>query len=94
MFFFNKVLQQSVAIEIHTKKNVSSPGKGGGRGFFQVSLVPMLEQRIEKHTLNSVLKKKKKKKTRTLFTLFLIKIKTAKNIRYSWIMVPSSNFYP
>ena len=28
----------------------------GGGGRFQVSLVPMLEQRIGKHTLNSVLK--------------------------------------
>ena len=37
----------------------------GGR--FQVSLVPMLEQRIEKHTLNSVLKISK---TGTLSTVF------------------------
>ena len=35
------------------------PGGVGGRGVrgrFQVSSVPMLEQRIEKHTLNGVLK--------------------------------------
>ena len=34
---------------------------------FQVTLVPMLEQRIAKHTLNSVLKISK---TGTLFTVF------------------------
>ena len=43
------------------------PGGGGGGGDFQVSLVPMLKQRIEKYTLNSVLKISK---TGTLFTMF------------------------
>ena len=39
----------------------------GGGGSLQVSLVPLLEQRIAKHTLNSVLKISK---TCTLFTVF------------------------
>ena len=73
---------------------------GGG---FQASLIPMLEQRIEKHTLNSVLKKK----IGTLFTVFPTKItpfhyvliniiffKTVENLRYSSTIVPSLYFYP
>ena len=79
-------------------------GGGGGAGRFQVSLVPMLEQRTEKHILNSVLKISK---TGTLFTVFPTKstpfhyvlinsifFKTVKNLRYSSIMVPSLYFTP
>ena len=75
------------------------PPPPGGR--FQVSLVPMLEQRI---TLNSVLKISQ---TGTLFTVFPTKcthfryvlinsifFKTVKNLRYSSIMVPSMYFIP
>ena len=46
-------------------------GGGGGGGGFQVSWVPMLEQRIAKQTLNSVLKISK---TGTLFTVFPTKV--------------------
>ena len=74
------------------------------RGRYQVSLVPMLEQRIEKHTLNSVLNISQ---TDTLFSVFPTKsthfryvlinsifFKTVKNLRYSSIMVPSVYFTP
>ena len=42
-------------------------GRGGGEGRLQVSLIPMLKQRIAKHTLNSVLKISK---AGTLSTVF------------------------
>ena len=42
-------------------------GGGGGREGFEISLVPMLERSIAKHTLNSVFKISK---TGTLFTVF------------------------
>ena len=80
----------------------TEPGRRWGR--FQVSLLPMLEQRIARHTLNSVLKISN---TGTLFSMFPTKsipyhhvlinsifFKTVKNLLYSSIMVPSLYFFP